>query len=55
MSVRSSVLCVGVVTYVLHLLDEMCVVEVLMGAARGSVQVMGGVSTGCVSVEGVVF
>jgi len=56
MSVRSGVLGVGVVMHVLRLLDERCVVWVLLGAARGEcVQVMGGVSTGCVSIEGVVI
>ena len=34
-SVRSGVLGVGVVMHVLHLFDEMYVVQVLLGAVRG--------------------
>ena len=47
----SSVLGVGVVMHVLHLPDERYVV--LIGAARGGgVEELGGVSTGCFSIEG---
>jgi len=52
-SVRSGVLGVGVV---LCLLDERCVVLVLLGVSRGGdVQVMGGVNTGGVRIEGVMI
>ena len=50
----SSVLRVGVVMHVLHLPDERYVV--LIGDARGGcVEELGGASTGCFSIEGVVI
>ena len=49
----SSVLGVGVVMHVLHLPDERYVV--LIGAARGGVEELGGASTGCFIIEGVVI